>query len=344
MQKPLPSFGDQGPARRAVTLSAQELVSFEPFPALNGPLLAARPAVPGVDLAAWIGSHREPIAERLLRHGGILFRGFGPRSVADFERLTAAFGADLLEYSYRSTPRSQVSDRIYTSTEYPADQYIPMHNEMSYTSSWPLKIWFFCAQPAASGGATPVADSRRVYERIRPPVRERFERLGVLYQRNFGHELDLPWESVFQTADRAAVEELCRAAGLEFEWKAGNRLRTRQVCPAVARHPRTGEPVWFNQAHLFHVSSLQPEVREALLAEFAEEELPRNTYYGDGAPIEEEVLEEVREAYRLEAVTFPWEQGDLLMLDNMLMAHGREPFTGPRKILVGMAEPITDLR
>lgn len=344
MPKPLPSFGEQGSARKAVTLSAQELVLFEPFPVADGPLLCARPGVPGVDLAAWIAGQRGAIEERLLRHGGILFRGFGPRSVADFERLTAAFGADLLEYSYRSTPRSQVSDRVYTSTEYPADQQIPMHNEMSYTSSWPLKIWFFCAQPAASGGATPLADSRKVYERISPPVRERFERLGVLYQRNFGHELDLPWESVFQTADRGEVEELCRAAGLEFEWKSGNRLRTRQVCQAVARHPRNGEPVWFNQAHLFHVSSLQPEVREALRAEFPEEELPRNTYYGDGSPIEEEVLEEVRAAYRLEAVRFPWEQGDLLMLDNMLMAHGREPFDGPRKILVAMAEPIANVR
>lgn len=343
MQKQMPSFGDRAPGRKAVTLSRDELVSFDPLAGCE-PLLVARPAAQGIDLAAWIESHREQIEERLLRHGGVLFRGFGVRSLADFERLTGAFGADLLEYSYRSTPRSQVSDRIYTSTEYPADQHIPMHNEMSYTSSWPMKIWFFCAQAAESGGMTPVADSRRVYERLRPAVREPFARLGVLYQRNFGHELDLPWESVFQTSEPAEVEVLCRAAGLEFEWKPGNRLRTRQVCQAVAQHPRTGEPVWFNQAHLFHVSSLQSEVREALLAEFPEEELPRNTYYGDGSPIEDEVLEEIREAYRLEAVAFPWEQGDLLMLDNMLMAHGRAPFTGPRKILVGMAEPATSTR
>jgi len=343
MQKQMPSFGEKGPGRKAVTLSAQEVVALEPLRP-GDRLTVARPMVAGVDLAAWVRSHREPVEIHLLAHGGLLFRGFGLRSLADFEHLTAAFGADLLEYSYRSTPRSQVSGNVYTSTEYPADQHIPMHNEMSYTSSWPMKIWFFCVQPAQRGGQTPIADSRRVYERIRLQVRERFARLGVMYQRNFGHELDLPWESVFQTSEKAEVESFCRAAGLQFEWKPGNRLRTRQICQGVAHHPRTGEPVWFNQAHLFHVSSLPPEVREALLSEFPEEELPRNTYYGDGSPIEDEVLAEVREAYRQEAAGFPWEQGDVLMLDNMLMAHGRAPFEGPRKILVGMAEPATNVR
>lgn len=336
--KQMPSFGA---GRKAVTLSSEDVVTLAPL-AAGAPLpLLARPAVAAVDLAAWAGSHREQIDAHLRRHGGILFRGFGLRTLADFEAMTAAFGADLLEYSYRSTPRSQVQGRVYTSTEYPADQHIPMHNEMSYTSSWPMKIWFFCARAAEQGGETPIADSRKVLERLRPEVRERFARLGVLYQRNFGHELDLPWESVFQTSSRQAVEDFCAAAGLEFEWKPGNRLRTRQVCQAVATHPRTGEPVWFNQAHLFHVSSLPSEVRAALLAEFPEEELPRNTYYGDGTPIEDEVLEEIRAAFRAESVSFPWQEGDLLMLDNMLTAHGRAPFSGPRKILVGMAEAAT---
>jgi hypothetical protein len=100
--------------------------------------------------------------------------------------------------------------------------------------------------------------------------------------------------------------------------------------------------VWFNQAHLFHISSLNPEVRQTLLSTFKKEDLPRNAYYGDGSPIENSVLDEIREIYQQEAVVFPWEEGDILMLDNMLAAHGRLPFAGSRKVLVGMANPFND--
>ena len=77
-------------------------------------------------------------------------------------------------------------------------------------------------------------------------------------------------------------------------------------------------------------------------SQFTEEDLPNNTYYGDGSPIEPSVLDEIRDAYLKETVVFPWLKGDLLMLDNMLVAHGRAPFTEPRKILVGMADPYSN--
>ncbi|ULA61388.1 MAG: Dapdiamide synthesis protein DdaC [Nitrospira sp.] len=271
--------------------------------------------------------------------GGLLFRGLPIKSAGDFESFIGAFTSSLVSYEFGSTPRSHVQRQVYTSTEYPPHQHIPLHNEQAYTREWPMKIWFYCGQPAEQGGYTPIADSREVYRRIPARVRERFVQKQIMYVRNYGNGLDVPWQKVFNTQDPAVVERYCRDNGIHYEWKADGELRTRQVAQAIAVHPRTGETVWFNQAHLFHVSNLEPAVRETLLEVVSEEDLPRNACYGDGNPIEADLLEEIRDVYRSLAVQFAWQQGDVMMLDNMLAAHGRTPFRGRRQILVAMAEP-----
>jgi alpha-ketoglutarate-dependent taurine dioxygenase len=212
---------------------------------------------------------------------------------------------------------------------------------MSYARNWPMKAWFYCERPAVSGGETPLADSRRVFQGIPAEIRDRFLSRDVLYVRNYGGRLDLDWQTVFRTPHPVEVEAYCRRAGIELEWRGGGRLRTRQRCQAVATHPRTGERVWFNQAHLFHISSLASSAREILLSELAEDDVPRNAYYGDGSPIEEGVLDEIRAVYDRETQRFRWREGDILMVDNMLVAHGRTPFQGPRRLLVGLAEPFS---
>jgi alpha-ketoglutarate-dependent taurine dioxygenase len=333
-------MGSAGPGaarRKPVTVSQAELTRHSYLQPEKSLPLVIQPAAEGVSLIDWCVSNRQVIETNLLKHGAILFRHFGVRTPAKFEELIRSVYGELLDYSYRSTPRSQVSGKVYTSTEYPADQSIPLHNEMSYASNWPMKICFLCMNPAERGGETPLADSRKVFEHIAPEVREVFTRKQVMYVRNYNDALDLRWQSVFQTSDKSEVEAYCNKAGIEFEWKSGDRLRTWQVRPATATHPQTGEPVWFNQAHLFHVSSLKAEVRESLLATCDEDELPRNAYHGDGSPIDPSMLDEVREAYRLEEVAFPWAEGDILVLDNMLAAHGRRPYAGARRVVVGMA-------
>jgi alpha-ketoglutarate-dependent taurine dioxygenase len=294
--------------------------------------------VEDADAIAWAAANQELIEAQLLKHGGILFRQLKLRGVAEFERFIKTIAGELLDYSYQSTPRRRVNGNIYTSTEYPANQSIPLHNEMAYTHNWPMKIAFYCVTTAAQGGETPIADSRKVFARIDPEIKERFMRRKIMYVRNYRDEIDLPWSTVFQTQSKAEVEAYCRRAGIEFQWLDNNRLRTRQVCQAVHRHPLTGEMVWFNQAHLFHISSLAPRVRESLAAIY-KEDYPRNAYYGDGTPIEDAVLDHVREAYRHEEISFAWQEGDVLLLDNMLAAHGRRPFTGSRQVVVGMAQP-----
>ncbi len=163
-----------------------------------------------------------------------------------------------------------------------------------------------------------------------------------MYVRNFTDSLDVRWQDFFHTNDKAVVEEQCRKNLTEVEWLDRDRLRTRRVCAAIARHALSGEPVFFNQILLHHVLCLDPAVRHSMLSLFSEEDFPRQVYYGDGAPIENSVVEEIRELYWQTAVKFPWQEGDVLAVDNMLVAHARMPFKGRRKILVAMGEMTTE--
>src|SRR5206468_3974596 len=124
------------------------------------------------------------------------FRGFGMTTPEDLERLVAAVAGSTLEYRERSSPRSQVTGNIYTSTDYPPDQTIFFHNENSYQSAWPAKIFFYCHVAPEVGGETPIADTRRVYDRIPEAIRQRFAERGVMYVRNFRPGVGLAWQTV----------------------------------------------------------------------------------------------------------------------------------------------------
>jgi len=287
----------------------------------------------------WANEHRDAIRSLIDRNGALLLRGLRLHSSTQFGQvLESIFGSKLLEYVYRSTPRTELRGNVYTATEYPASEVIPQHNENSYSRSWPNRIGFLCLLPSETGGETPIGDSRKIYNLIPAEIREKFERKGVMYVRNYS-DLDLSWQVVFQTDRRDEVEDYCDKNGLSYQWLENNALRTVQVNPATAVHPVTGEKLWFNQAHLFHASSLSKEIFETLLASLGEDNLPRNSYYGDGSNIEPETLALIHDAYNSTKIKFMWQKGDLLLLDNMLYTHGRESYTGPRKVLTGMACP-----
>lgn len=293
----------------------------------------------GVPVDRYLAGNRDEIRRRLHTHGAVLLRGLDVGGVSGFEGVVRGVSGAPLSYAERSSPRHAIEGKVYTSTDYPATEEIFLHNENSYQAAWPLTLFFYCITPPETQGATPLADTRRILRSIDPAVVDEFTRRGWTVVRNFTEGMGVPWQQAFGTSDRAEVERYCARNGVETEWVGRSGLRTTARRRAVHQHPATGETVWFNHLTFFHVTSLPEEDCEGLREMFDEADLPTNTYYGDGGTIPDEVVAHLRDCYRAAQRRFDWQRDDVLVVDNMLSAHGREPFTGPRKIAVAMAEP-----
>lgn len=322
--------------RKAILVAKQDWVTERLlYNGINFPLVIEPESVQ-IDLLSWVLDSVAAIKRKIYEHGAVLLRGFRVEDADKFGKAMEALAPNLMEYMYRSTPRHSVGMKIYTASEYPAHQTIPLHNEMSYTNCWPSLVAFYCQKKAASGGFTLLANSARVFQHIPVEIREKFIKNNITYVRNYGEELDLSWQEVFQTESKNVVEAFCKASDIEYKWINERYLRTRQTCQAIIHHPTSGEPIWFNQAHLFHVSSLDREVRESLEQITDVDFLPRNVFYGNGEAIDTGHLNEIRSIYSKESIKFDLCQGDVLILDNLKVAHGRGPFEGDRRILVVM--------
>ncbi|MFL6966766.1 non-ribosomal peptide synthase/polyketide synthase [Pseudomonas alvandae] len=299
--------------------------------------LMLEPGEPHLDVIEWIRQNRPLIEQKLAEHAGILFRGFALDGIQGFEAFAEAIQPGLYG-QYGDLPKKEGGKNTYRSTPYPERKMILFHNESSHQDRWPRKQMFYCEQAAPVGGATPVVDCRLMYEKLPADLREKFEDKGLLYVRTFTDKLDVSWQHFFKTENRLEVEARCRAGGIQWRWLDDDELQTRTPGPAIITHPITGEKSFFNQVQLHHIYWLEPDVRQDLLSMYGLERMPRHVYYGDGTPIEDEVMARIGELYEACAVRFDWQKGDVILLDNMLVAHARDPFEGPRKIVVAMGD------
>jgi alpha-ketoglutarate-dependent taurine dioxygenase len=291
------------------------------------------------DAAAWAAEYRDALRAAVVEHGSVLVRGLGLRDADEVGRVFGRLTTGLMTEREAFAPRQPMAGGAYSSTPWPANQPMCMHNELSYALEFPGLLLFACLTAPTSGGVTGVADGPTVLEALPADLVERFEREGWLLVRSFNDEIGASVAEAFGTDDRTAVEEYCRTHAIEFTWQPDGSLQTRQRRSAVVRHPVTGRRSWFNQVAFLNEWTLAEEVREYLVDVYGPDGLPFNTRLGNGDPIGEDVVALLNEVYEAHTLREPWQSGDLLVVDNIRTAHSREPYEGPREVIVGMAEP-----
>lgn len=297
---------------------------------------------------AWFLDHRPVIDELVTTVGGVVLRGFPIHHASEFSQLAAPYPEPEFGYAGGATPRKGIEGRAYEATQLPPEGYLHLHQEMSYLPRWPAKLAFFSMVPAETGGATIIGDMRRFTQLVQGPFYDKVREKGIRYVRNFrspdwssgnatADKYHRPWTEAFDTTDRATAERDITAMGMEFEWE-GDSLTVSNLSHGIVTHPETGEELWFNQlaGMAETVESIGPERMELNAKVYADRPRPLVCRYGDGSPID---MDDIRSLYpKLLEVTvgFPWQHGDVMIIDNLNTAHGREPYTGKRDTQVAL--------
>jgi alpha-ketoglutarate-dependent taurine dioxygenase len=292
------------------------------------------------DASGWAAKHRDALRAVVTEHGSVLVRGLGLRDAAEIGAVFRRLANGLMTEKEAFAPRRTYSGGVYSSSKWPPNLPMCMHHELSYTLEFPGLMLFACLSAPTDGGATAVADSLTVLDALPTELTERFEQEGWLLTRNYNDEIGMSFAEAFGTEDRGAVESYCRTNAIEFEWQPDACLRTRQRRSAVVRHPVTGQRCWFNQVAFLNEWTMDPEVREYLVDVYGADALPFNTRFGNGDPIGEDVVRLLNKVYEANTAREPWQAGDLMLVDNIRAAHSREPFEGPREVLVAMADAV----
>jgi len=287
--------------------------------------------------AMHVAEHRDALRAFVAEHGALLVRGLAIGDAAQAEAVFRTLGSLMTEREAFAA-RRRYAEGVYSSSQWPPNQPMCLHHELSYALQVPGLMLFACTVAPTAGGATPLADAAAVLGALEPGLVARFEREGWLLIRNYNDDIGASLVDAFGSDDRSAVERYCRANDIRFAWQQGGGLRTWQRRPAVVRHPSTGQRCWFNQIAFLNEWTMAAELREYLVDVYGADGLPFNTRYGDGDPVGADVVETINAAYEANTVREGWQAGDLLLVDNVRTAHGREAFAGPREVIVALAD------
>ena len=290
--------------------------------------------------AEYIARESALVNELFAEHGALVLRGGKKVSANSLRDVVTALEAEPIVYKERSTRRRAVGQDVYTSTEHPASQHILPHHENAYASAWPRLLVFGCVQPATTGGQTPIYDGYRVFAALDPQIVSELACRGVRHQRTFGTGFGLTAEEAFGATSRSDLEQKVRAAGLSFEWIGDDVLRTHYDTLPILKHPTTGQLVLFSHVVFFHQDNLPDDVRSNLIDVVGVDNLPHTMTFADGTPIPGQMVQSINKTYEQCESLLEWQQGDVVLLDNMRCGHGRRPYTGNRSILVALANEM----
>lgn len=289
-------------------------------------------------LLEWAISALPEIRGRLNEVGHCWIRTRSPLAPTLAQDLLSLVAPPLMEDLLWSTPRSRVSGKTFTATEYPSSETIPPHSEMAYLRRFPRLLCFHAVECAPVGGQTTVADLDEVSADLGELTMELLHR-RIRYVRVFRPGVDIPLATAFGTDEPARVERIAAEHGMSVDKISDGVVRVTHEAQGALSDETSGLPVWFNQLHLFHPSRLKQSLRNGLISLFGVDGLPRQAFFEDGSPIPDKVVARVGGAFERNAQAIAWEPGDILLVDNLRHAHGRLPFTGRRVVHVAMGLP-----
>lgn len=288
-------------------------------------------------LAPWIRQHRERIDEALWSDGHVLFRDFDVGGLDGFEA-SAASACDALYRHYGDLPLASASENVYFATPYPRHLEIRFHNEASHTQTWPSRQLFFCLEPASEGGEWTLSDGRKVIECLPAEMLDRFRELGLVYRRRFIRGLDASWEQFFKVGSLQELREKIAPTGHEIDAISENDLTVSYRTHALLQIPERDTEAWFNQILLHHPDALPTEVDALLSKHFRRDQFPRTVFFGDGSPIPAEWVRTIDRVLTECAIRIETQAHDVLLVNNLLMAHGRLPYSGNRQVRVALGD------
>jgi len=298
---------------------------------------------------AWSRERRSLLDALVLEHGGVVLRGFPITTPEQFDRFAGLFPIYRHGYAGGMAPRRHVTGNVLESTYLTEGFKLSLHSEMAYMNSFPPRIAFFCQQASPVGGETIIGSLAELTHRIPPALREKIERHKVRVVRNYApcgasraletieDTNQIGWDEAFGTEQRSEVERLCGSLGLEFAWNEDGSLTLFDLVAPFTTHPETGERVYRSSLHTDITSERQgmSAARDQLIAG---QKHPSGSYLDTGEKLAREEAECIHRIQEEIEIAWRWRDGDLMILDNLQVAHGRNPFSGPRQVHVALLE------